>query len=73
MKTKEVNNVTLADAKHHFILRHPLGNLSVARLKKVAEGLDCFVWGDKAQILQCLTQHEYMLKLGRVCRKQREN
>ena len=50
---------------------HPLGHLIKADLKKRAENEGIFVYGDKAQILQCFAQHEHMTKLFETCRYQK--
>lgn len=68
---KENKNLTLKDAKKHFIKNQPLGHLTKADLKKKAEDEDFFVYGDKAQILQCFVQHEHMTKLFETCRCQK--
>ena len=57
--------LTLKQAKQKFIDSNPLGKLSVKELKELAEEKNCLVYGDKAQILQCLAQSETMLKLFR--------
>lgn len=61
--------MNLSDAKKHFIKNHPLGHLTIAELKKMATKEDVFVYGDKAQILQCFAQHEQMTKLYNICRE----
>jgi len=42
--------------KKEYIMRHPLGELTVKELKKKALKEGVFVYGDKTQILQCFDQ-----------------
>lgn len=52
--------MNLKEAKAHFINRHPLGNLTVKELKEKAKQENMYVYGDKAQILQCFTLSKYL-------------
>ena len=61
--------MNLTDAKKQFIKSHSLGHLTKAELKKKAKNEDVFVYGDKAQILQCFVQHEQMTELFKTCQK----
>jgi len=49
--------------KQQYINSHRLGHLTIAQLKRKAVEEDVFVYGDKAQILQCFDQQEQMTKL----------
>ena len=60
--------MTLREAKREYINKHPLGNLTVARLKARAVTENLLVYGDKAQILQCFDQSKQMAKLFRISR-----
>lgn len=61
--------MNIKEAKRHFIKNHSLGNKTIAELKRIAKDRGICVYGDKAQILQCITQSEHMTKLFRLNRK----
>ena len=54
------------EAKKEYIKSHPLGALTVKQLRVKAEEEGIFVYGDKAQILQCFDQSRHMTELFRV-------
>lgn len=58
--------MNLKEAKQNFIEKHILGSLTVNQLKTKAEKDNIFVYGDKAQILQCFNQSLQMTKLFRI-------
>jgi len=66
MRTQEKDVLTLKDKKKKYIARHPLGKLTINQLKEKAIKEDIFVYGDKAQILQCFDQSKLMLELFRI-------
>ena len=61
--------MNITDVKKHFVKNHPLGHLTKLELKKRAKDENVFVYGDKAQILQCFAQHKQMTKLFKTCRE----
>lgn len=61
--------MNLKEAKQNFIKEHSLGFLTVNQLKAKAKEDGIFVFGDKAQILQCFNQSLQMTKLFRINNK----
>lgn len=59
---------TLKEAKRQYIKNHSLGKLTIIQLKRIAEEKEILVYGDKAQILQCISLSENMSKLFRLNR-----
>jgi len=60
--------MNIKKAKRQFIKNHFLGYLTISQLKEIAKEREILVYGDKAQILQCISQSENMTKLFRLNR-----
>ena len=55
----------LNQVKRQYIREHSLGHLTIAQLQIQAKRADVFIYGDKAQILQCFDQSKTMFNLFR--------
>lgn len=64
--------MTAKEARRHYIDKHPLGHLIIARLKARAIGEGILVYGNKAEILQCFGQSKHMAKLFRINKQIKE-
>ena len=60
--------MNIKKAKRQFIKNHFLGYLTISQLKEIAKEREILVYGDKAQILQCISLSENMNKLFRLNR-----
>jgi len=60
--------MNIKKAKRQYIKNHFLGYLTISQLKEIAKEREILVYGDKAQILQCISLSENMNKLFRLNR-----
>jgi len=58
----EVLKHFLKEHKRKYIQSHKYGHLTVKQLKDLAKRKGIFVYGDKAQILQCFDQSKHPIK-----------
>ena len=53
----------LNQTKRQFIREHTLGHLTITQLQIQAKRANIFIYGDKAQMLQCFDQNKTMFNL----------
>lgn len=55
--------MNIKQAKKMYKKNHAFNSCTIKELREFAKRHNIFVYGDKAQILQCIDQAEFMLKI----------